>query len=746
MHSFKLMFSCLLSSLLYVTVQGQAYEISNSIPVRMNGTDLKAAWAGGLNSPQFSAMDLDGDGTEDLVVFDRYDDELLTFLNGGTPNFPDYHYAPEYERFFPGDLVEWVLMRDYNGDGHMDIFTALSAGSNIRVFRNNAPNNGGQIQFVLEKDTLSTLYPPLRKLYAPRTDIPSIEDMDGDGDLDILSFDVGGSFVEFHRNTSMETNGNLNGLDYEVASICYGHFRESSSGCAPTIGLAPCQAGNRLPGGDLQRAAGARHAGSTLLSLDLNGDSELDLLVGDISCTYLYAMFGSDTSSVAHFDSLEVYYPLYDISVDIPFFPSIFYLDVDNDGVKDMLNAPNQTGNVEDKAGVWWYKNVGTNNFPQFQREGLGFLQSEMIEIGSGSVPLMFDFNADGRLDLLVGGLGRIDSMGGYRPGMHLFENTGTATNAAFELVDEDYLGLGSLAQFAGKDYFAPTLGDLDGDGDNDMLIGDRDGGLHYFRNDGGAGSPVNFTFVTSNFSNINADLFTHPCLYDLDADGDQDLLIGNIRGDIHYYENTGSPSSPNFTFVTGSFGGIEITDFSGQSFTNGFARPLVLDYDGDGDLEVLVGTIEGPVEIYEGFSLQTGANFNYAGDLMGTDFGRYTCVAAGMIDTTGAFAYMVGGYRGGLKLLTFTGTVDAEEEVDAPLASMLAYPNPLQDELTIRIEGMKGGLFEVLVVDVMGRRVAEKGFRGTGTELDVSGWAVGMYTVVVRRGRESWTAKVVKR
>ena len=53
---------------------------------------------------------------------------------------------------------------------------------------------------------------------------------------------------------------------------------------------------------------------------------------------------------------------------------------------------------------------------------------------------------------------------------------------------------------------------------------------------------------------------------------------------------------------MTGSFGGIEITDFSGQSFTNGFARPLVLDYDADGDLEVLVGTIEGPVEIYEGF------------------------------------------------------------------------------------------------------------------------------------------------
>lgn len=747
MHSFKLVLSCLLYSIMYAPLVAQAYEISNHVPVIAQGVGLKAAWAGGLNSPQFSPMDLNGDAILDLVVFDRYDDELLTFINMGAANTPDYRYDPSYESAFPKDLVEWVLLRDYDGDGHEDIFTATLSGSNVRVFRNTAGSNGGQVQFALASDTLRTLYPPSRLLYAPRSDIPSIKDMDGDGDLDILSFDVGGSFVEFHRNMSMENNGNLNSLEFEAASICYGHFKESTVGCTATINQTPCQPGHRTANPDLARGAGARHAGSTLLSIDLNGDQVEDLLIGDISCTHIYALFGSDTSSVAHFDSMETFFPQMDIPVDIPFFPSSFYLDVDNDGIKDLINAPNQNGNVEDKAGVWWYKNVGTNSFPQFQREELGFLQNEMIEVGSGTAPIFFDYNADGLQDLLIGTLGRIDTMGGYHSGMSLYENTGTSGTPAFNLVDEDYLGLGTDPQFDGLDYFAPALGDLDGDGDLDLLLGDRDGNLHHFRNDASTGGTANFTFVTSNFFNISADIFTHPFLYDLDNDGDQDLLIGNIRGDIHYYENTGSASNANFAFVTSSFGGIEITDFTGQSFTNGFARPMVLDYDQDGDLEVLVGTVEGPIEIYEGFSMQAGANFNYAGNFMGEDFGSYSAAAAASIDSTGAPAFVIGQYRGGLKLVTFTGVVSAAGPSTVSQSSLAVYPNPMGDRLSLRLEGVRGSQkYQFFLVDVMGRLVMENQFQGLESEIDVSSLAAGVYTVSVRGENAQWVKKVVKR
>lgn len=745
MPSLKLILSLLLSIGTYTYLQSQAYVLSTAIPVTVQGDTLTAAWAGGLNSPQFSAMDLDGDSHIDLVVFDRYDETILTFLNSGLPNQVDYRYAPEYEALFPSDLVAWALLRDYNGDGHMDIFTATPSGSNIRVFRNNAANNGGQIQFVLEEDTIQTTYPPVRYLYAPRSDIPSIEDMDGDGDLDILSFDVGGSFVEFHRNTSMETLGNLSGLSYEVESICYGHFRESSSGCTATIGLAPCQSGNKLQNPVPTPMSGARHAGSTLLSLDLNGDNVNDLLVGDISCTHIYALFGSDTSAVAHFDSIETDYPFADVPVEIPYFPAAYYIDVDNDGVKDLICAPNQTGNVEDKAGVWRYKNDGANNYPLLQREEVGFLQNEMIEIGSGAIPLLFDFNADGLTDLLVAGLGRTDSAGGYHAAMHLFENTGTTAQAAFSLVDPDYLGLGSSPAFDGLDYFAPTLGDLDGDGDQDMLIGDRAGNLHHFRNDGGGSAPANFAFTTSSYFNINADLFTHPFLYDLDGDGDQDLLIGNIRGDIQYYQNIGSPTSPNFILQTGFFGGIEITDFTGQSFTNGFARPMVTDYDDDGDLEVLVGTIEGLIEVYEDFSLSPNAQFTYAGNLFNTDFGRQSCLSTGTIDSTGAPAYAIGNFRGGLNLYTFTGTVSTPKPKPEAL-SLDIFPNPTTGRLQIRIKGPgQARSYQWTIVDIFGRTILRNQFKGQETELDLSTLPAGVYTLVLQNANGLLSKKLVK-
>ena len=75
----------------------------DTIPVTLDGaTQLKNPWAGGLNSPQFSPIDLNGDGIKDLFVFERgYNGKVLTFINQGTPNEVDYFHAPEYESIFP---------------------------------------------------------------------------------------------------------------------------------------------------------------------------------------------------------------------------------------------------------------------------------------------------------------------------------------------------------------------------------------------------------------------------------------------------------------------------------------------------------------------------------------------------------------------------------------------------------------------------------------------------------------------
>jgi len=64
------------------------------IVLKDNGDTLKNAWAGGFNSIQFSEIDLDLDGTKDLLAFDRVDNRIIPFINSGIPNQSSYKHAP----------------------------------------------------------------------------------------------------------------------------------------------------------------------------------------------------------------------------------------------------------------------------------------------------------------------------------------------------------------------------------------------------------------------------------------------------------------------------------------------------------------------------------------------------------------------------------------------------------------------------------------------------------------------------
>ena len=70
-------------------------------------------WAGGLNAVQYGKIDLDGDHTDDLVVFDRTSSKVSTFI--ADPVLKKYIYRPEYELMFPG-TTNWMILTDYDGD------------------------------------------------------------------------------------------------------------------------------------------------------------------------------------------------------------------------------------------------------------------------------------------------------------------------------------------------------------------------------------------------------------------------------------------------------------------------------------------------------------------------------------------------------------------------------------------------------------------------------------------------------
>ncbi|MDP6133415.1 MAG: dockerin type I repeat-containing protein, partial [Candidatus Marinimicrobia bacterium] len=96
-----------------------------------------------------------------------------------------------------------------------------------------------------------------------------------------------------------------------------------------------------------------------------------------------------------------------------------------------------------------------------------------------------------------------------------------------------------------------PTLGDLDGDGDLDMLIGQLNGSLIFYRNEG---SESQFNFQLDTFDDIQVQNNSAPELFDIEGDGDLDLVLSSASEELLLYENQGSSSNFQFELNTSMF------------------------------------------------------------------------------------------------------------------------------------------------------------------------------------------------
>ena len=196
--------------------QNLFFSQSHDLIVSKMGDTLNSAWAGGINSAQISTMDLNFDQLEDVVVFDKSGNKILTFIN----SVDHYYYDSQYEKFFP-KIENWMLLRDFNGDGKKDIFHSVSGG--IGVWKNTSSNNIISFSQEISPYIHSLQYNFKSNLYVSKNDIPDINDIDMDGDLDVVTFSILGGNLEYHQNLSVDS-GYGSKFDVSVSSFTSGKF------------------------------------------------------------------------------------------------------------------------------------------------------------------------------------------------------------------------------------------------------------------------------------------------------------------------------------------------------------------------------------------------------------------------------------------------------------------------------------------------------------------------------------------
>lgn len=697
---------------------------ADTVKVKLGTSYLSNPWAGGLNNPQFSEIDLNFDGIKDLFVFDRSGNKVSTYLNMGTTGNTNYIHAVEYQNSFPL-MLDWAFLKDYNCDGKADIYTHNNGA--LEIYRNDGNAIEGLKFTLVVSSLLSDYLTDTIPITVSAIDLPAISDIDGDGDLDVLNFRTSSIYVEFHKNRSMELYGTCDSLDFKLTANCWGYFSENS--ISNDVNL------NDTCSDDISNK-NAFHSGSTLLAIDLDGDNDKDLLVGDLSFNNIVMLENGGDNQNAYMISQESNFPSYSTPVNLTVFPAAFDLDVNNDDVNDLLVSPNAANISDNTNSVWYYKNSGTTSSPNYILEKKNFLQDEMIELGEGAYPVFFDYNSDGLLDLLVGNYGYYNNTGSYQSGLALYENIGSLSNPEFELISADYAGVFSL----GLQNVIPAFGDMDNDGDDDMIIGNKDGALHYFENTAGLGNIAAFTLTEPFYQGIDVGNSSAPLIADINNDGKPDLVIGEQNGNLNYFENSGTSSSAVFSANNSFWGQVDVRQ-AGSIL--GYSVPSIYKINGESNL--LVGSEAGDIYHYTNIDNNLTGAFTLTDTAIGNIYEGSRCgITAGDLNNDGLCDVAVGNYDGGLGLFYGSNTDGVKNIANGiDLGIKRVFPNPADGIVTL--EFYSKNVFSFLkIYDSLGKEtgmfiIGDK----TTLNINATNYLDGLYIVVANGDNTSQSYKL---
>ncbi len=728
---------------------GQTFSFHHdaTVKVKNQGKDLINPWAGGQNSAQFSKMHLNDDGLEDLVIFDRGNHQVSTFVAVRQSTGVSWQYAPQYEAKFPPNLLYWMLLVDYDLDGRKDLFTSTVAG--IRVFHN-VPSGEGFSWTLVADPVMTQGFSGNINLYVPSTDLPAITDIDDDGDIDILTFDFTGASVELHQNLSKEQNSTAPFV-FRKMTTNWGRFGATSTCNKYDFNLEPADLQVQAPESMQTNAASlgealtplnnakATHAGNTMWIGDVDGDGRKDFLHGHIACDNIAKLKNAGENGMsALMGSIEANFPAQK-PIDFPLFPSAYVEDFDGDGVMDLMASPSSTDIASNslinlRQSNWYYRNEGTNQKPNFVYRQPDFLQDEMIDLGENAAPALADIDGDGDVDMLIG-YGGIRTQTGYQAGLYFYRNTGTVIQAQFELAGTDFLNLSS--QLFAKENLLPVntkpfFADLNGDGTVDLGFWAntfKGMDIRFVPNTAPNGQAMQldvnrFTKLPSpkNFSNGENLLY-----YDLNKDGKLDVLVSKNSGNVEFHRNTGSTATPIYELQTDIFGGLDV-DFNKRS--QGMA---VADLNGDRKPELIMGDLLGQLRVYQNFTepnlvLKADSNLIFNVFSNKTEFlkmGMGLFPAVGDLDGDQLPELLIGSNTGGIKYLKNTSN---KANVPDDPSGLVVYPNPTSHFVYVQVPAT--GQLELYTIN--GQLIQSQQVTQITSEasFDVSKLPMGLYLI----------------